>query len=324
MSDVLKRELERLLIGSSRLMQLLRAEIVRLGPSKLPVLIQGPTGSGKELVARGLHLASGRAGPFVAFNVCAVPDSMFEDALFGHVKGAFTGANSDSLGYLAEAHGGTVLLDEINGLSLAAQAKLLRAIETGVFRPVGARRDRHSDFRLLAAANSRLSETVAVGQFRADLYFRLAGLTVDVPSLRERTTDIPELVQHFAVTDGQAHSSLPPTVPQELLRYDWPGNVRELRHVVARAWMQADEHLATPSLIVSPLDAALQSSRSIRVTDKRSELLALLRELSWDAGRVAERIGVHRATVYRRIIRFGLSEPPSCVTTDGKSQRTPN
>lgn len=305
MSDVLKQELERLLIGSSRLMQLLRADIIRLGRSKLPVLIQGPTGSGKELVARGLHLASGRTGPFVAFNVCAVPDSMFEDALFGHVRGAFTGANSDAPGYLAEAKGGTVLLDEINGLSLTSQAKLLRAIETGVFRPVGGRQDQRSDFRLLAASNSNLREAAAEGEFRPDLYYRLSALTVDVPALRDRSADVTELVRHFRSLDGCGPEEISTDVLDELIRHDWPGNVRELRHVVNRLGIHARSQHGE-RILSSILKPSLGAGRLSRRQDARSELIALLTELRWDVALVAQQLGVHRATVYRRMAKYGV------------------
>jgi DNA-binding NtrC family response regulator len=305
MSDVLKQELERLLVGGSRPMQELRTDIVRLGRTRSPVLIQGPTGSGKELVARGLHLASGRTGQFVAFNICAVPDSMFEDALFGHVKGAFTGAMSDSAGYLLEADGGTVLLDEINGLSLAGQAKLLRAIESGVFRPVGARHDRRSDFRVLAASNANLPDAVAAGAFRADLYYRLAGFTVDVPALRYRSSDIPELVRHFLAADIGIDHQLLADAFDELSMYTWPGNVRELRHVVNRLTLIGMSGAQSEARL-SAISSILGSKRPSREHDEREELIALLTDSGWDTAQVAERLGVHRATVYRRMIRHGL------------------
>ena len=178
-------------------MRELRALIARVAPLRMPVLIEGATGTGKELAAALLHRDSGRSGGLVAFNVCALGESMFEDALFGHVKGAYTGALGESLGFLREANGGTAFFDEISGLPLPLQAKLLRAIETGVFRPIGASRDAMSEFRTVAATNEQLRELVAAGRFREDLMHRLSGITVRMPTLAERVDDIPELVRHF-------------------------------------------------------------------------------------------------------------------------------
>jgi DNA-binding NtrC family response regulator len=310
MNDSTLAHLEGLLIGHSPIMHRLRREIARVAPSSLPVLIQGSTGSGKELVARGLHLSSGRDGPFVAMNVCAVPDAMFEDALFGHVRGAFTGAHADAVGYLAEADGGTIMLDEINGLSLTAQAKLLRAIETGIFRPVGARRDRQSSFRVIAATNVDLVGLVASGTFRQDLFYRLSGLTVCVPDLRHRLDDLPELVSHFLRQDRANAVDFSADALAELRRHVWPGNVRELRSVVARATLLANGRQVDVASARMAIGAnGLFNGRVIsRIPDARAELVALLDEYRWDTSKVADHLGVHRATVYRRMQRLGLNE----------------
>src|SRR3954470_19051267 len=186
------------IVGDSSAIQQLRALIATVAPTRLPVLVEGPTGSGKELVAAALHQASGRRGRLVAFNVCAIGDALFEDALFGHVRGAFTGAANDSAGFLREADAGTVFLDEISGLPWALQAKLLRAVETGEFRPVGAARDARSDFRVVAATNEHLDDLVECGRFRADLKHRIGGVVISVPTLAERVDDIPDLTRYFA------------------------------------------------------------------------------------------------------------------------------
>ena len=306
MTELLLKDLERLLVGRSPAMHRLRVDIVRYGALKLPVLIEGPTGSGKELVARGLHIASRRSGALVAFNICALPDTMFEDALFGHVKGAFTGASSDALGYLAEANGGTVVLDEINGLSQVAQAKLLRAIETGEYRPVGARRDRISDFRLVSTSNANLVDAVSVGQFRSDLYFRLSGLTLSVPSLRHRLGDMPDLVQHFFGDFGEGGCVLTADAMEALAAHTWPGNVRELRHVLARAISMTDTRFIDGKVMERAIGMAERVVAS-RVDDARTELETLLSRHGWDTERVAQDLGVHRATVYRRMQRYGLN-----------------
>jgi len=167
--DAERNGLDERIIGESQLIRELRSRIIRYAATNLPVLIQGPSGTGKELIAESLHTLSGRTGAFVAFNVCAVADTMFEDALFGHARGAFTGADRDRVGYLTEAHRGTVFLDEISGLSLSMQAKLLRAIETRRFRPVGARTDAVSDFRVIAASNEDIGDLVQQRRFRLGL-----------------------------------------------------------------------------------------------------------------------------------------------------------
>src|SRR4051812_33808831 len=220
------------LVGSSTPMRQLRALVATVAPTRVPVLIEGETGTGKELVAALLHRSSGRTGAFVAFNVCAIGDSMFEDALFGHVKGAYTGAVSESLGFLREANGGTAFFDEISGLPLPLQAKLLRAIETGVFRPIGAPRDVRSEFRPVAATNESLGALVEHARFRADLKHRLSGIVLRIPSLAERIDDIPELARHFARCATGVHVAISPDALLHLQDTPWPGNVRELKQVV--------------------------------------------------------------------------------------------
>ena len=252
----LERTLATLLIGESRSMRQLRAAILRMGASTLPVLVVGPTGAGKEVVARALHVASRRPGGLVAFNVCAVADALFESAVFGHVRGAFTGAVADSPGYLAEADRGTAFLDEVGALPLAAQAKLLRAVELHEFRPVGAARDRRSDFRVVSATNDDVEQLVRAGRFRADLAERLGGIVLEVPPLAARRDDIPALVAHFvalaaagARQGGSPHARSPhersdamphlaefsPEALALLQAHAWPRNVRQLRHAVERA-----------------------------------------------------------------------------------------
>jgi DNA-binding NtrC family response regulator len=232
---------EDLIIGESAAVHQIRALIAKLAPTTLPVLIQGPTGSGKELVAQAIHRLSGRSGPLVAVNVCAISDTMFEDALFGHVRGAFSSAIADRAGFLAEADHGSLFLDEIASLPLPTQAKLLRAIETGEFRPVGARHDVRSDFRVIAAANEDVRALAAAERFRPDLLHRLSGAVIRVPGLDARPDDIPALARHFA---GQLSSAngvpirLNDAAIRMLQNRAWPGNVRELKHVVecAAAW----------------------------------------------------------------------------------------
>lgn len=299
------------LIGDSEPMRRLRALIARVAPSKVPVLIEGETGTGKELVAESLHRHSGRGGAFVAFNACALSDSMFEDALFGHVKGAFTGATGDSPGFLREAHGGTVFIDEISGLPLAQQAKLLRAVETGVVRPIGSARDAVTDFRLVVASNERIADLVGQGRFRADLAHRLRGLVLSVPALAERADDIPALVAHFVRRARPDRSVAVADAAMQLLQcHGWPGNVRELRQVVETALVFSDGTLdaAAVELVIERTPRARLDARATELAE-RDALLQLLTEAGWDTERAALRLGVHRTTIYRRMRRLGIPVP---------------
>lgn len=301
-------DMAELLIGETPIMQHLRALIAKVAPSSLPVLIQGPTGSGKELVAAALHQWSGRTGGFVAFNVCALAESMFEDALFGHVRGAFTGATRDAAGYLLEADKGTVFMDEIGGLPLGAQAKLLRAVETRQFRPVGAAYDRKSDFRLIAASNDDLAGLVSTGRFRPDLAYRLRAVLIDVPPLASRKADIPLLARRFLETAVPGIGlELSADATAELTAQSWEGNVRELKHVVERAVLLVSGRRVSRA----DIRAALPTTGAARhewcsETFARRRLADLLEAHGWDTAKVAQALGVHRATVYRQMKRHAL------------------
>lgn len=303
-------DMAELLIGETPVMQQLRALVARVAPSSLPVLIQGPTGAGKELVAEALHRWSGRQGNLVAFNVCALGDSMFEDAVFGHVKGAFTGALREAPGYLVEADRGTVFLDEIGGLPLAAQAKLLRAVETRQFRPVGASYDRTSEFRLVAASNERLDALVGDGRFRPDLAFRLRGVVVEVPSLSARRADIPLLARSFLEKSAPGVGlELGSDALGELMAQGWEGNVRELKHVVERAVLNSTGRKVTRGDVRMALPLRAPADRDPAASLARRRMVNLLAAHDWDTAKVASTLGVHRATVYRQMKRLGLDGP---------------
>jgi len=283
-------------------------------------MIQGETGTGKELAARAIHEASKRPGPLVAVNACAIADSMFEDALFGHVRGAFTGAFVDRQGYLGEANGGTIFLDEITGLPLSAQAKLLRALETCEYRRVGDRLDLRSDFRVVAASNQSLDELVAAKLFRADLAFRLRGIELWMPALRDRRPDIGQLARYFAgapLSDRGVPLGLDPGVIDALESYDWPGNVRELRQVIARAAAFASgrnsiglAHLqrALPASATA-CAASCEVARADNSDFSRRRLVEVLERHRWDTLVAAVELGVTRKTVYMRLRRLGISIP---------------
>jgi DNA-binding NtrC family response regulator len=299
-----------LLLGASPPMQRLRALIARLATSDAPVLIEGPTGSGKELVAEALHLSSGRTGAFVAFNVCAISDGTFESAVFGHVRGAFTGALDDVPGYLSEADGGTVFFDEISSLPLPTQAKLLRAIETRSFRPVGARRDRASDFRLIAATNDDLAVLVRQGRFRPDLFHRLRGLVIPVPPLADHAEDVPLLARHFARASGNHEvTELSGGAMDRLMDHQWPGNVRELRNVVEFAVRLADGGVVSAAEVSQALGGAGSGASRDERGCMRQQLLTLLVDCDGDIARVSELLGLHSSNVYRRMQRLGITPP---------------
>jgi DNA-binding NtrC family response regulator len=228
-------------VAASRPMQELFRLLARAAQSRHPVLITGESGTGKELVARAVHATSGR-GPFVAVNCAALPENLLESELFGHTQGAFTGADREKPGLFEAAHTGTLFLDEIAELPLALQPKLLRALEYGEIRRVGANAPRNLDVRVIAATNRVLEEEVAANRFREDLFWRLNVLHLHVPPLRERPADIPLLAEHFAALasqNGQAAGSvllrISPDAMATLTAYPWPGNVRELRNAIERA-----------------------------------------------------------------------------------------
>src|SRR5688572_12521334 len=314
--NAIDRYLAESLVGVSEGIRQVRAVIAKVARSDMAVLVQGPTGAGKELVARAIHDLSGRPGEIVAFNVCAIADSMFEDALFGHVRGAYTGAISDAQGYLSEADRGTLFLDEVSGLPLASQAKLLRAIETGEFRPVGAQTNRRSAFRTLAASNESVRTLIEGGRFRSDLAQRLCGIVIEVPALARRVPDVRLLAEHFAarIGNGSGPFQFTSQALAALERHDWPGNVRELQQVVARAITLSSHRELTQSDIEDAIDAGgiVHSAvpLSLGVTQEqcvaRRRLLEALSEHGWDKARVANELGVHPVTVYRQMRRLGI------------------
>lgn len=229
---------DRILVGRSPVFQEAMARLPRIAAGEAPVLIEGETGTGKELVARAVHYQGPRADfPFVAVNCGALPDTLLEDELFGHERGAFTDAHQRRPGLISQAEGGTLFLDEIDSLSRKAQVSLLRVLQEGCYRPVGSSTEQHANVRLLAATNSPLQPLVTAGAFRADLFYRLCVFRIQLPPLRLRKEDIPLLAEHFL--DQHAPSQGPKPVLSEaahaaLLACEWPGNVRELENALIR------------------------------------------------------------------------------------------
>jgi DNA-binding NtrC family response regulator len=304
--------LEDTLVGESLIMRRLRSMIARVGQSAVPVLVRGPTGVGKEVVAQALHRISGRSGSMVAVNICALGDTMFESALFGHVRGAFTGALNDTTGFVTEADRGTLFLDEIGALPLREQAKLLRVLETRTYRPVGAPRDRASDFRLVTATNEDLEDAVESARFRGDLRYRLGTIELRVPALVERRGDIPLLVRHVSgMIARSAAVHIDDAAMATLVAYDWPGNVRELQSVVTTVLFLGDGMCIERSDVLQVLERPQSPiDQTIAVDlEARSTLVQMLEAAVWNTSQVATELGVNRATVYRRMRMLGINVP---------------
>lgn len=305
-------DLESTLIGVSPDMAIVRQRIMQFAPTELPVLVQGPTGVGKELVAGAIHTVSKRAGTLVTVNTGAIPESMFEAEMFGYVKGAFSGASIEKAGFLAEASGGTLFLDEIGTMSLVVQPKLLRALDSRRFRPLGARLDRCSDFRIVAATNEVLEANVDAARFRADLLYRLRVAVIELPALERRREDIPILARHFASGDGAKERAV--AITEEAIRYlacrSWPGNVRELRHVIRSAAAITTSGSITRADLLE-VNVPLQTVRESRAGSERArnELLDALRQHDWHVGLTAAALGIHRVTLSRRMARLGIKLP---------------
>jgi DNA-binding NtrC family response regulator len=251
-----------LTIGSSRAMRRLYPLCEKLARSRVPVIIEGETGTGKEVLAESLHVASGLRGPFVVFDCTTVAASLLESELFGHERGAFTGAVASRPGVFEEANGGTLLIDEIGDLDLPLQAKLLRVIDRGELRRVGGKQTIKVDVRVLAATRRDLDKAVADGTFRDDLFHRLAVARIELPPLRKRVGDIPLLVRHFVESLGGSQRAIPPSTLAQFEAHPWPGNVRELRNAVARYLAIGEPPLATGDVAVA--EAPPQSAPGAR------------------------------------------------------------
>jgi Response regulator containing CheY-like receiver, AAA-type ATPase, and DNA-binding domains len=313
------------LLGRSPVMIGLYKEIARVAPTRSTILIVGESGAGKELVARSIHQHSTRsAGPFVAVNCGALTETLLEAELFGHVRGSFTGAVGDRKGLWEEAAGGTLFLDEVGETSPAFQVKLLRALQEGEIRRVGASKATQVDARILAATNRNLEQDVKAGKFREDLFYRLSVVTLRVPSLKERRTDIPMLAERFLgmVLGREGHKQL--TLSEETIRtlvaYNWPGNVRELESAIEYAVLHARGHAIDPedlpeklqsaqvrSAARSPLSALFEDLPALDELERRY-LLYILEVAGGNRTRAAEILGIDRRTLYRMIERYGIDK----------------
>ena len=283
----------------------------RLASSGLNVLIHGETGTGKELLAHALHdLSDRKNGPFVAINCGAIPSSLIESTLFGHVKGAFTGANRDAVGKITQANGGTLFLDEIAELPLDLQVRLLRVLQEKVVEPVGSTSGKSVDFRVVSASHQEIASAVEKGTFRKDLFYRICGAEVVIPPLRDRRMDIPLLARHFLKTSGPRRE-LSSGALARLTNHTWPGNVRELEQVVARAAALAD------GVVIDEKDLELESRGSGGATTldeadgqfRRRHVESVLAQVGGNRRLAAERLGISERTLYRYLSDNSVSSP---------------
>ena len=300
---------------SPALMEVFRL-IERAGPTDKAILIQGESGTGKELVARALHRSSSRAEqPLVAINCAALSETLLESELFGHEKGAFTGAVAAKPGFFEMADGGTLFIDEIGEMPGSLQAKLLRVLEDGSMRRVGSVKERRVDVRLLAATNRNMAEEVKAGRFREDLFYRINVMSLQLPPLRERVGDIPLLVRHFLGPEWK----IEPEAMQALERYTWPGNIRQLVNVIERAKILADDQevlledlpgeVTKPGNLATPLAAPLSVDPSLAhdlTVVQRAHIVEVLNRERGNKARSARTLGVNRRTLYRLMEKHGL------------------
>jgi DNA-binding NtrC family response regulator len=309
------------IVGRSQAMKDVVAMLERIAPSDVPILIEGESGTGKDLLARAGHAMSRRAaGPYVALNMSAIPENLAEAELFGHEKGAFTGAEQARAGFFAEAEGGTLFLDELGLLPPALQPKLLRVLQDGEYIPVGSRKPRKASVRIIAATNEDLARNVKEGKFREDLWFRLRVVPLRLPPLRERREDIPLLVEHF-VQKHALRLGRPPLQPdaaamRALLDHPWPGNIRELEHAIERGLLLARGETVTladlpPELAAPPPTEGGGAGgegryRKARDAWERKFLEDVLREAGGSVAKAAELAGLHRSTLYEKLTRYGL------------------
>ena len=328
------------MIGTSSPMQRLYQEIDKVAPTRASVLITGESGTGKELVSRAIHRLSPRdSAPFVKVNCAAIPAELIESELFGHEKGSFTGAHARKRGFFEQAHGGTLFLDEIGDMALAAQSKVLRALQNGEIIRVGSEHVLNVDVRVLAATNKDLAKEVAAERFREDLFFRLEVFPIGVPALRQRSEDIPLLADTFVATfcaeNGLRRKRIEPVVYEALQRRSWPGNVRELKNVVDRAAILSSDIITIADLPEDPHDSPFEepegivsgrpsvvpptvdaegkklSLREYREAAERAYIADTLRGLDWNISKAAIALGVERTNLHKKIRAYGISRGES-------------
>jgi DNA-binding NtrC family response regulator len=313
------------IIGSNAAMKRVLALIEKVAPSDATVLVRGASGTGKELVARALHFNSSRRDrPLVTINCAALQENLLESELFGHEKGAFTGAVQTKQGLIEVAEGGTLFIDEIAEMPTGMQAKLLRVLEDGSFRRVGGTQEYRANVRVIAATNKPLEEEQKAGKFREDLFYRLNVITIPLPPLRDRREDIPELVEHFLTTRqvGAQRSKVSPEAMDALMRYEWPGNVRELANVLERAQILAEDYVITlddlpENLASASVTAAPPGANPLHLREvERRHVIEVLQREKGNKVHAAKALGISRRALYRLIDKYHLETHREKVAQD--------
>jgi formate hydrogenlyase transcriptional activator len=305
------------IIGASPALESVLEQVERVAPTQATVLIEGETGTGKELIARAIHNLSTRSGrAFVKVNCAAIPLDLLESELFGHEKGAFTGAIAQKIGRFEVADHGTLFLDEVGDIPLGLQPKLLRVLQEQEFERLGSTHTHHVDVRLLGATNRDLAKMVRRSEFRVDLYYRLNVFPILVPALRDRREDIPALVDHYVERSsrrlGKRVQSIPPATMSAFASYDWPGNIRELQNLIERAVIMANDGVlpnplpapGSPSVIAAPPTTLRESERTL--------ILTTLDAVGWVIGGpkgAAAKLGLNRTTLINKMKRLGITRP---------------
>jgi formate hydrogenlyase transcriptional activator len=304
------------IIGSSPALEAVLEQVEQVAPTDSTVLIQGETGTGKELIARALHNLSARFGrPFIKLNCAAIPFDLLESELFGHEKGAFTGAIAQKIGRFELAHKGTLFLDEVGDIPLALQPKLLRVLQEQEFERLGSGRTHQVDVRLVAATHRNLVEMAKRNEFRTDLYYRLNVFPIPLPPLRARPEDIPALVEHFVEIYsrrmGKQIDQVSPETMAELTSYPWPGNIRELQNFIERSVIVTSGHILQPPLASLRTAGEIGSVGAITLEDaERDHIIKILEQTRWvvsGPNGAAARLGVKRSTLYFRMQKLGIS-----------------
>jgi formate hydrogenlyase transcriptional activator len=310
------------IIGASPALESVLEQVERVAPTQATVLIEGETGTGKELIARAIHNLSTRSGrAFVKVNCAAIPLDLLESELFGHEKGAFTGAIAQKIGRFEVADHGTLFLDEVGDIPLGLQPKLLRVLQEQEFERLGSTHTHRVDVRLLGATNRDLAKMVRRSEFRVELYYRLNVFPILVPALRDRREDIPALVDHYVERSsrrlGKRVQSIPPTTMSAFASYDWPGNIRELQNLIERAVIMANDGVlpnplpapGSPSVIAAPPTTLRESERTL--------ILATLDAVGWVIGGpkgAAAKLGLNRTTLINKMKRLGIARPQAFGT----------
>lgn len=319
-SELAERSAGRPLVGTSPAMERVYQIIGKVADTDASVLITGESGTGKELVARAIHRQSGRrSGPFVTINCAAIPRDLLESELFGHVKGAFTGAIKDKVGKLELADGGTIFLDEVGELPLELQPKLLRVLQERVVEPVGGVSSRKLDLRVISATNVDVDKALADGSLREDIYYRLAVIPVHLPPLRERREDIPLLVRFFCEKHGSSQVQFDREAMEAMERYPWPGNVRELENTVERILILRSGEAVTQADIPDKVRQAVSSpaGKVINLPDggypleqlEREVVIEALRRNQWNQTAAARFLSIPRHTLIYRMEKYGITPP---------------